>query len=201
MINLLPPKRLLNIRVARNNTVLRRYVELALASIIVLAVSVGFSYYFLSSQQDDVKKTNELTQSKSEELKPVQKQAEELSASVNTISSLLSRNIKFSELLTQIGGLMPEGSVLTGLQFSIEDLESPLVVSAQIENESTAAVLRSNLASSPLFKDVTIKSITQNENKELIPTDKPEESAEQEQKYKYTTVINTFFKDLSGKKK
>ena len=137
-----------------------------------------------------------------QQLEPVQKQAEDLSQTVNTISGLLSRNIKFSDMLTQIGSIMPPGSVLTGLQFSIEDVESPLVVSAQVDNAQKAAVLRNNLASSPLFKKAEIKNITQIEKKS--DTNPPSVSTEPvlpttdtstRDSYTYTTVINAYFKD------
>lgn len=207
MINLLPPKRVIDIKVARSNTVLRRYIELILLSMVLLAGAVIVAYYFFAIQKNNVQKTVDLNQEKISKLEPVQKQAEQLSVTVNTISGLLSRNVKFSDMLTQIGGLMPSGSVLTGLQFSIEDVQSPLVISAQVDNEQKAAVLRNNIASSSLFKSADIKSITQIEQKTTqtttpttttetttVPTLTPT-SPTASSPYKYTTVINAYFKE------
>ena len=202
MINLLPPARLLNMRIARNNVILRRYLELALLSMAIVAIAVIGAYYFLESQQNNSEQTASLARQKAEELAPVQKQAEELSVTINTISGLLSRNIKFSEMLTQIGGVMPSGSVLTGLQFSLQDLKSPLVVSAQVENEERAAVLRNNLANSALFKSAEIKSIIEIEEGDEEPVVNPDGTVvpAQENPYRYTTTINAFFKDGVGVK-
>ena len=211
MINLLPPKRLINIRIARSNTVIRRYIELVLLSIAVIAVAVAASYYFLNNQQRDVQKTVDLNHQKVAQLEPVQGEAEELSATVNTISGLLSRNVKFSDMLTQIGSLMPSGTVLTGIQFSIEDLKSPLVVSAQVESEERAAVLRNNLADSPLFKEAIIKSIVELDETDASgatstapssPTpattpSKPQPDEKPQSPYKYTTTIEAYFTDIS----
>lgn len=207
MINLLPPKRLLNMKVARNNTILKRYIELTLLSMLLIVVAIAASYYFLSSQQKSVKNTLEIDQKKVAELSPIQKEAEELSATINTISGLLSRNVKFSEMLTKIGSVMPSGAVLTGLQFSIEDLDAPLVVSAQVETEERAAVLRNNLATSDLFKGAEIKSILLNEESEsngststlnspLTPATPSNSSANS--KYRYTATIDAYFKDLGS---
>jgi hypothetical protein len=206
MINLLPPKRVLDIKTARSNTVLRRYVELILLSMALLVVVVIVAYYFFDIQKNNTKHTVDINQEKIAKLEPVQSQAQQLSATVNTISGLLSRNVKFSDMLTQIGGLMPSGSVLTGLQFSIEDVESPLVISAQVDNEQKAAVLRNNIASSKLFDKAEIKSISQIEEKattqtttptttdKTVPTLTHSTPTTTSNPYKFTTVINAYFK-------
>lgn len=201
MINLLPPKKLLDMRIARNNTILRRYLHLAAISFVVIAASLAAAYYFLNTQYQNAKKVTDITQQKVVKLEPVQKKAEQLSATINTIAGLFSQNIKFSETLVSIGSVMPDGSVLTGLQFSVQDLDSPLVVSAQVESEERAAVLRNNLASSPLFKSAEIKSIVEIKEDESVeaPTssDQPAQAPPQNS-YKYTTIISAHFKDKSG---
>ncbi|MCA9309075.1 hypothetical protein KC973_01745, partial [Candidatus Saccharibacteria bacterium] len=141
MINLLPPQKLANIRIARGNTTLRRYLELLLALLAVIIAALVSSYYFLGAQKANQQSIVDTEMARVAELEPVQKQAEQLSATINTIASLSSRDVTFSNLLVQIGGLMPEGSVLTGLQFSTEDYDSPLIISAQIESEAKAAIL------------------------------------------------------------
>lgn len=202
MINLLPPGRVLNIRLARSNTILRRYVELIIVGSSVLLAAILVARYFFGIQNDNIQHTVDLNNAKIASLEPVQKQAEELSATVNTISGLLSRNVKFSDMLTQIGGIMPPGSVLTGLKFSLEDVEAPLVVSAQVDNEQKAAVLRNNLAASNLFDKAEIKNITKIEEEETSTTT-PAATAtvpalttapKPVSAYKFTTVINAYFK-------
>jgi Tfp pilus assembly protein PilN len=163
MINLLPPKRVLGIKVARNNTILRRYLELSIMAMLILCATVFAAHYFIHLQNVHTQTAVTLGEVKIKELEPVNKKAEELSKTVNIIDSLISRNIKFSELLVKLGAVMPDGSVLTGLQFSVDSLDSPLVISAQINDEQKAAILRNNLAGSDLFERVEIKNITLNE--------------------------------------
>jgi Tfp pilus assembly protein PilN len=197
MINLLPPKRLLSMRIARTNTILRRYLELTLLSVVVIAGAVVAAYFILNNQQHDIQKTLAINQAKVKKLEPIQKEAEQLSATITTIARLMSKNVKFSEMLTQIGSVMPPGSSLTGLQFSLEDTTSPLIVSAQVASEERAAVLRNNLANSLLFKDAKIVTIT--EIKEEKPTENdPAAPAVAENPYKYTVTINAYFKDNLG---
>jgi Tfp pilus assembly protein PilN len=139
----------------------------------VLLAAILVARYFFGVQNDNIQRTVDLNNAKIASLQPVQKQAEELSATVNTISGLLSRNVKFSDMLTQIGGIMPPGSVLTGLKFSLEDVEAPLVVSAQVDNEQKAAVLRNNLAASSLFEKAELKNITKIEEKDTTTPTNP----------------------------
>lgn len=184
-------------RIARTNTILRRYLELTLLSVVVIAGAVVAAYFILNNQQHDIQKTLAINQAKVKKLEPIQKEAEQLSATITTIARLMSKNVKFSEMLTQIGSVMPPGSSLTGLQFSLEDTTSPLIVSAQVASEERAAVLRNNLANSLLFKDAKIVTIT--EIKEEKPTENdPAAPAVAENPYKYTVTINAYFKDNLG---
>lgn len=205
MINLLPPQKLANIRIARGNTTLRRYLELFIALLVIVVAALVSSYYFLSAQKANEQSIVDAEKSRVAELEPVQKQAEQLSATINTIASLSSRDVAFSNLLVQIGGLMPEGSVLTGLQFSIEDYDSPLVISAQIESEATAATLLKNLQSSDLFESAEIKTVSKNEEPEVAAAPQTTETTTdtttapvpsepvQVSPYKFTTIIDAYF--------
>lgn len=98
---------------------------------------------------------------------------------------------------------MPSGSALSGLQFSIEDIKAPLVVSAQVDSEEKAAVLRNNLAASAPFSKAEIISIVAIEDKEVpaVSTDPAVPSTSTPQSpYKYTATINTYFKSTTGSK-
>lgn len=219
MINLLPPKRLLSMRTARANTILRRYINLILIGVIVIFAALAAAFYFLSSRQQNVKTVLEDHQKKVSALEPLQNEAQSLSVTVDTIASLLSRNIVFSEMLRSIGANMPPGAVLTGMQFSVETADAPLVISAEVEDEGKAAILRNNLVASGLFTSVEIKSITRNKEEETAvtqpgPSQTPPEGGEQttatppapaqpakkESPYKYTTVLNTTLKPVEAKR-
>jgi Tfp pilus assembly protein PilN len=205
MINLLPPQRLASLRIARSNTILRRYIELILASLLIFIAAAFAGYYFLYIQQNDTQKTVDLSQEKIAKLQPVQKQAEQLSGTVNTIAGLFSRNVKFSDMLTQIGGVMPPGSVLTGLQFSIEDLKSPLIITANVDTQAKAAILRNNLASSPLFSRAEVQSISAigaEGTTNSTPTNGTDSNSVQNNgEYQFTAVVNAYFKpNVLGKK-
>lgn len=204
MINLLPPQKLSNIRIARNNTVLRRYIELLVGALIIIILALIGSYYYMDQQRENVQLVIDADNAKIVELKPVQDEAERLSETINTIANISSRDVTFSSMLVQIGGLMPAGAVLTGLQFSVEDFSSPLIISAQVDTESKAAILLNNIQSSDLFEKAQIKSISQIETEEsttaptsTTPTDGTTAPApttpEPASPYKFTVVIDAYF--------
>lgn len=188
MINLLPPTRLLDIKTARNNTVLRRYIELLLLSMVIIGLAVAASYYFLDSRRNDVQSSLEANKKTINELKKTQDQAQGLSTTINTVAKLLAQNIKFSEVLTKIGNVMPEGASLTNVQFEADELNAPLIVTVDMVNEERGAVLRNNLAKSELFQDAKIKSI--------IAIEAPEEGYP----YKYTAILQVYFKENEAKR-
>ena len=207
MINLLPPQKLANIRIARANTTLRRYIELLLLALFVIAASILAAYYLLRIQQANVQTVADTNKATIAQLEPVQKQAEQLSETINTIASISSRDVTFSNMLVNIGGLMPDGTVLTGLQVSVEDFSSPLVITAEVDNEAKGAVLLNNIKSSDIFKDAEIQSITKIDTTDQTSstststtTPTPSTDTTPVSPYTYTVVINAHFKQAKGQK-
>ena len=76
MINLLPPKRVLNIKTARNNTVLKRYIELTIFSMILIIIATVLAFILFTNERDNIQETVDIDQQKIAKLEPVQKQAE-----------------------------------------------------------------------------------------------------------------------------
>lgn len=205
MINLLPPQKLANIRIARANTTLRRYIELLLLALFVIVASIIGAYYLLRIQQANVQTVNESNKATIAELEPVQKQAEQLSQTINTIATISSRDVQFSDMLVKIGGLMPDGAVLTGLQVSVDDYTSPLQITAEVDTQSKGAVLLNNIQASDLFDSAELKSIVKIDQKQdstattpvttntTTTTTTPTEPVT-ESPYHYTVVIDAYFK-------
>lgn len=177
MINLISPNHRANLRTSKNNTILLGYVELIIAAMVVIAATIGVSYYFLKVEHDNVKKTADLEAASAKKLEAVNKKATNLKTDIAAIEGVLENDVHFSSILTQFGGLMAPGSALTGLSISKEDPSLPLVVSAQVVNETTAVVLLNNLRSSPLVSTVTLKMVQ-----------KLEATTEGPQKYSYSAT-------------
>lgn len=201
MINLLPPQTRTNLRIARSNTVLLRYVELLTIVLLITITAYVAGQYFLSTQQRNVQSVVDVNAKTASKLEESQKEAEQLSSAINIISGLLSREISFSQMLEQTSALLPQGSVLTGLQFSIEDLKSPLVITAQVDSEAKAAILLKNLQASDLFEDTQLVNISQIKSEESTsvlstPIGESQNPVVSTSPYKFTAVINAFLKPV-----
>lgn len=203
MINLLPPKNRIAIETAKRNTILRRYLELAVLGVCSLAFLIVGSYYYLQLQDKNTKKTLDLNNQKLSLLEPVQDEAKQLTVTINTIAALFSREVDFSTMLTKIGQLMPPTSVLTNLEIDSSLKDSPLNISAQVDTEEKAAVLRNNLEKSELFnkaKIISIEKIAYDETTTATNTDEKDAEPVKDSPYRFTVQIEAYFSDTGDKK-
>lgn len=182
----------MNLEYAKRNTVLRRYFELCTLAVVFLAALMVGSYYYLNQQRINTEAELALNKENVAELEPIQAEAEELSRTINTISAIFARDVNFSNMLTDIGTLMPTGSVLSGLELSGVDAKSPLVVSAQVDTEKKAAVLRNNLEASDLFDSAKILSISRIGTEDVAESN-TEDSPTEDSPYSFIVNIEAYF--------
>ncbi len=148
MINLLPTDLKQTITYARRNTVLRRWLVALFVSVFTIwgIVVVGQLY----TQQSIHTMTKQVDQGKqqleSQNLTKTQAQVKDLSNSLKLVVQVLSRQILFSKLLSQIGAALPNGSVLT--QLSINDTQGGIDLSAAASDYQTATQVQINLQDS-----------------------------------------------------
>lgn len=161
MINLLPPSLSQNIRFGRLNAKLVRWLFgmfMATAGLILILV-VGWLYINQQSRNlsRDISSSN--TQLSTQDLTQVQKDASEISGDVKVINQVLSREIRFSDLLQAIGQVMPPGTILGSLTLS--DTKGAIDLSASTKNYASAAQIAVNLndPKNGLFSKVDIINI------------------------------------------
>jgi hypothetical protein len=145
MINLLPPDIRQNISYARRNARLRRWTFGILVGMAGIALVIGTGYVYMdrlghnysvqaAQAQADLNKQNPAA---------IQKQVEDISASLKLVIQVLSREVLFSKLLSQIGSSLPPGSVLTGL--SINKVQGGIDLQAAATDYQTASQVQVNL--------------------------------------------------------
>ncbi len=145
MINLLPPAVKENILYARRNTRLRHWIFGLLASVLVIAATAALGHLYLQqsihSYTDQVHQGEE--QLKAQKLEETQAQVQDLTNSLKLVVQVLSREILFSKLLTQVGAALPGGSVLTNL--SISKVSGGIDLQAAATDYQTATQVQVNL--------------------------------------------------------
>ena len=120
MINLLPPKTKANYRYARRNEGLRGWV----VALVLVLVGVGalVTYGLLDLQQHINQYQQQVvaakTSLKDNKLTETEQQVKDFSGSLKLATQVLSSEVLFSKLITQIGAAMPSGAVLASLNIN-----------------------------------------------------------------------------------
>ncbi len=161
MINLLPPRLGLNIRYGRHNATLRRWlvaVGLANAGLLIIILFGGL---YINRQSANLSRSLSFTQQqlKAQKLSEVQKSSQDITNNVKIINQVLSREIRFSDLIQEVGKVMPAGTILDGL--TLNKVNGALDMSASTKDYVSATQIAVNLSDpkNNLFAKVDIINI------------------------------------------
>ncbi|HET9850159.1 MAG TPA: hypothetical protein VFP35_00820 [Candidatus Saccharimonadales bacterium] len=162
MINLLPPEFAVRIKYGRANTSLRRWIIGALVAIGGLVIILAGGWLYLNSQVTDLHGQLDQTnaQLKAQNLSQVQKEASTITGDVKVINRVLDSEVRFSDLIQDIGKVMPSGTVLSSL--TLDKINGPIDLSVNAKSYAAAAQVGVNLndPANGLFSKVDIVSIT-----------------------------------------
>ena len=145
MINLLPPEVKQSISYARRNTRLRLWIVALVLSIAGIAAVIIAGQLYLQQSIHTYSAQVEQGNSdlKVQKLEETQKQVQDITNSLKLVVQVLSREILFSKLITQIGSALPKGSVLTGL--SINQVQGGIDLQGVTTDYQTATQVQVNL--------------------------------------------------------
>lgn len=161
MINLLPPDLKATYRYAQRNVVLVRWVVAFGFSLAVFAAlsTAGLIYLHQADQSylaDIAAKQSNL---KAQDQIAIQGQVKDISDSLKLAVQVLSKEVLFSKLLTQLATVIPSNTVLTDL--SIDESQTALDISAQTANYNAATQLLVNITdpTNKIFSQADIVNI------------------------------------------
>jgi len=161
MINLLPSEYGSSLRYSHLNATLRRWLVAATVACggLVLILSVGWVY--ITQQNKNLAKNIDSVnqQLQAEDLAGTQKKAQAITNNIKIINQVLSREIRFSGLITQIGSVMPPGAVLSGL--TLAKVDGGLDLSASARDYTSATQIAVNLSDpkNKIFDKVDIVNV------------------------------------------
>lgn len=162
MINLLPPELADGIRYGRHNARIRKWLFGALLATAGLLVIIVAGWFYLNVQaknlaQELMSKNQQL---QAQQLDKVQSEADEITSSIKTINQVLGREIQFSQLIQDVGQVMPPGSILSGLLLK-NKIDGALDFSANTRDYASAAQIAANLSDpkNKLFSSVDIVTV------------------------------------------
>ncbi len=166
MINLLPPDIKQEIIFARKNVMLVQYCVLAGIVGLALVAILFFGLTIMSNDERLIKKAITEREATLASLKSSEDEAQELASQITTIGSLLNTELNYSDVIVQIGSLIPEGATLQNLDLQQTIKTDPLSLTVLVDTQAKAAVLQQNFENSPLFAGADIQTIAPSERTE-----------------------------------
>jgi hypothetical protein len=159
MINLLPNSVREEHEYGRKNRKLTALIFLvagtALAVAAIMIVSVGF----LSDEETSIQKSIDENKAIITTLEAETSDLSDVASRLRTTYTLFDGSIKFSELIPEIGSLLPSGSVIDGLSLTGGNTD-PLQLNVSLISAELAPVMQKNLIDSELFEAADIITIT-----------------------------------------
>lgn len=158
MINLMPPKLKESVKYGSYNVNIIQYIILVIVAGIALAAVIDFGVRIVKT---DESKLNSSIAAKQQQLKNYSgdiEAAKALSDKIDTVDVLLDNEVKFSELIQNIGGLFPPGASITNLYLT-NDLSENIILEARTTTKTVATELQQNLLNSDLFDGADIQSL------------------------------------------
>ncbi len=162
MINLLPTQMKDGYRYARRNRHLMHWILALLLGIAGALLLIGVGYIYMHQSAKLYEKNISQTESdlKSKNYAQVQKEVTDISNNLKLTKQVLSKQVLFSELLKQLGTLMPKDTRLSGL--SISQTTGAIDISAKARSVEAATQVQVNLTDTrnKLFSKADINSIS-----------------------------------------
>lgn len=160
MINLLPYDAKQEIRAARTNIILMRYINVLAIAIIFLGV-VGFSIYtVLIDTKTSAENTIKDNRAKASSYTTSENEAAALKNSLSSAKVVLDKEIRYSKVITGIAALMPSGTVLDSLSLSTTSFGAPTTLTVFAKTTANALAVKDSFQASPLFSNVAFVSIS-----------------------------------------
>lgn len=170
MINLLSNGRKDDIRAARSNVILLRYIGIVVLAIAFIVGIFYVSYTILTTtmkSNETILTSNDL---KADVYSGTKKEVDALSAKLSEAKSILNQEVRYSQLLPKLGQIMPSGTILGPLKLdNTSFVGTPVDIIAYAKTANEATALQSQFRSSPLFSQVVIKGTEENSGVKNYP--------------------------------
>lgn len=181
MINLLPTEDKRQIKAARHNTVLVKYVSLLSLVLLLTLASFGGGYYVAERTKALAQQALRGEESNASKYAKAKADADAFAKDLATAKSVFSEGITYSQLLLDIAEVVPKGSVINGLNLTGNAFGSSLNITGKATSLDVVEKLKEELENSTVFEGVSTVSVSTIET-----TDTEEGGANQDYGYNVT---------------
>ena len=161
MINLMPDNAKKEIRSARANVVLARYIVVILLAFGFLVLLLAGSYVVLTQTKLSAEQLIQANDNKADVYNTTKAQVDGLATSLSEARNILDQEVLYSKVLMNIGQQMPAGTVLENITLDTASFTgAPVTIKAFAKTTNDAVALREKFQSAPIFSNVNFNSVT-----------------------------------------
>lgn len=177
MINLLAPEEKREIRAARRNVVLRRYIVFVGLVTTLVFTTFAFGYYLTYQERQNLQAELESRTGNIKQYAETRATAAQFAKDLATAKLILANEVVFSDLIIDISQTLPPRVVLSELSLSTATFGTEISVKARAKDSNGPIKLKASLEQSALFSNVKIISIDERIINKNDTTLKPQERA------------------------
>lgn len=163
MINLLPETHKSDIRAARANVLLVRYIAILGAALVVLGGIVTAAYVVLENRKISAQDLLDANTTRTAKYQPVRAEADSLRTSIASAKSILDQKVSYTKLIYKIADSTPNGVILDTLELDPTTFgNTTMIINATAKTVEAAQKLRDDFSSttnSGLFSDVKLLTL------------------------------------------
>jgi hypothetical protein len=159
MINLLPYETKRQLKAARTNMVLIRYLLTMLISVIFLGLLILGSYYILSESQKTAENSIIDVQTGNSSYSPSTSKVNDFNKDLRIAKQIFEQQISYSVLLSELAKTLPSGVILESpLVIDRSSINSPLMLKAYSKS-STDEELKTSFQNNTIFENYSLQSL------------------------------------------
>lgn len=155
MINLLPPAIKEDRIFGKRNRILVGYAIAFVVTAILVILIMLISLRFVSADKNTITKSINENETLINSLKSDTSELNKIVKRLSVTHELFKDTVSFSELIPQIGSLLPEGTIINGLELT-GGITDPLALTVRMNNPNLAPVVQKNLVESEIFEAADI---------------------------------------------
>ena len=157
----MPDNDKVEIRAARVNIVLARYIFVILIAFAFLVLLLAGSYLVLTQTKNSAQQLIDGNATKAAVFSSTKAQIETLSSSLSETKTILDQEVLYSNILTHIGQQMPEGTILDKITLDAASFTgTPITLKVYAKTNEATVALRQKFQSTPLFSNVNFESVS-----------------------------------------
>jgi len=160
MINLLPAESKEELRAAKLNVVLVRYVVIQLCTYVFLGFAFAAAHYQLGVAKTEAASIAAANQDKASVYSDTEAEARSLRQNLADAKVVLGGDIDYAAIVAALGKLLPEGVIIDSLKLDQSVLSNQTTLQLYATTTDAAFSAQNALKASPLFSSVTAGEVS-----------------------------------------